>query len=282
MERDALGPSREAGRRCGEPAQRAIGEAQAGDGDILGLHSVQPVVPVIAVTHATGPGQRQRKVDGVDRLRDQDAAAIARIGAAPGFVVIGLFPPPRHRNLRKAQRAEPAAADKRERAATGRLPHAVLKHDAQRHAGRSRRASRPLRPPQVFGPRVFPEDRFPACASGAIRDARASGGVRIRAMSTRSSGKSRPDRRKTDLRAPRFPQPPPRNAARAVRIPRQHADQAHRHIRIPDRQHMCPGHHSGADHRDPRGLRPVVMASRPSSRTARPRTANCPILPCPV
>ncbi|MNY11188.1 hypothetical protein D3C86_1442030 [compost metagenome] len=76
------------------------------------------------------PREAQCQIDRMNCLGDQNAAAIARQGAAARFIIIGLRTPPRHRNFAEPQRSERAAIDK----LTGFLrcsPHAVLEDDAE-------------------------------------------------------------------------------------------------------------------------------------------------------
>jgi hypothetical protein len=150
------------------------------DGHVLRLHVVQSAGARHRLHGRHRPGQRQRQVDRVNGLRDQDAAAVARIGAAPGLVVIGLFPPPGHGNLGKPQRAEtcrPAPA--RARPATPPACGAETRRPTARQPLADRHDLLGLRKGAAHG--FFQEDRLsrlkPAVRSGT---ARASGGVRTR------------------------------------------------------------------------------------------------------
>ena len=250
MERDAFRRAGETGGGGGEPPQRAAFETQSGHRHVLGLHPVQRRRSGHGGHGADRAGQAQREVDGVDRLRDQDAAAIARVGAAPRLVVIGLFPPPWHRDLGQAERAQrrprrQGPSRRRTPPASGAGTRRQAAPSPLHRAQRTSCASSNVRP-TGFSRRMA----LPARANGSITARRASGGVRTSAISDpvvpgnllKILGD--PDLVAQNLRRVIG------KTARAPGVPRQDRDQAQRNPRIPDRQEMGTRHHARADHRD--------------------------------
>ncbi len=128
---DALGEARIGRGRRIERAERAVGEADAGADQILGLHAVHGRRAGERRHLDDGPGQALEQVERVDRLGEQHAAAVARLGATTGLVVVGLRPPPAHRYRGRRDRAERAVADQRfEAQRVG--PKPMLQHQAER------------------------------------------------------------------------------------------------------------------------------------------------------
>ena len=126
---DALGMSGyERGRRQ-DRARGAVAEAEEGGDVVLGLHPVQPGRRDLGGLHRGHPDERAEQVERVDRLSEQDAAAVAGHRAAPGLVVVALRPPPGHRHGRGLDGAE-RTARKELAQAKARRPEAML----QRHA----------------------------------------------------------------------------------------------------------------------------------------------------
>ena len=87
-------------------------------------------MPAMAATSRDGAGDREHEVQRVDRLGDEDPAAVAGVGAAARLVVVGLRPPPGQGDLHRREGAERARADEvGERARAG--AHPVLEDDAE-------------------------------------------------------------------------------------------------------------------------------------------------------
>jgi len=130
---DAFRESGIARRRCPERAERAIDEPQRRARDVFRFHSVQCARASERGDFGEPWRKRQKQVQGVDRLGEEDTAAIAFERAPTRFVVVRLRPPPRdmnrcHGDVAKRALAQPPG----EFARSG--PKAMLKHDAELHA----------------------------------------------------------------------------------------------------------------------------------------------------
>ena len=79
------------------------------------------------------PDEREGEIEGVDRLADEDAAAVARMRAAAGLVVVALRPPPGNDDAGRGDRAERAALELGGEPFRDR-PEPVLEDDSQGHA----------------------------------------------------------------------------------------------------------------------------------------------------
>ncbi len=94
--------------RGDDAAERAIGEAQTGADEVLGLHAMEPAGSRHGGDLGDRPGEAQHEIEGMDRLADQHAAAVPGKSAAAGLVVIGLGAPPGHGKLGQGEIAERA------------------------------------------------------------------------------------------------------------------------------------------------------------------------------
>jgi hypothetical protein len=268
MQRDALGPSGEARGGGGEPAEPAIGEAQPGDGHILGLHRADGWCPssperTPPVRSASAPGRScgSPARSGRRRHRAHRCRARARRNRpVPATTARKSRQGPTRRACRPARaRARPDDASRMR--CWNTTPSGT---PAASQIATTSSASARLRP-TGFSRRIA----FPACASGTIRDARASGGVRIRAMSTSPSAHIAERSSNTDRRGPGVPQQPPRmRAARSACLditPARRTGMAASRIASTWVRATMPVPIIAI----PRGLPPECMALASSSRTAR-------------
>ena len=106
---DALAKARIGRGRRGNDAERAVFVFHRRGHEILGLHAMHRRGGRIGEDFVHIAGEREHQIERVDALRDQDAAAVARLGAAAGLVVIGLRTPVRHHRRAADHLAEIAA-----------------------------------------------------------------------------------------------------------------------------------------------------------------------------
>jgi hypothetical protein len=99
-------------------------------GDVFGLHAMHGAGRGVADDLVGQARDGEQQVDGVDRLGEQHATTVARRGAAPGLIVVGLGAPVVDASGGGNEPAEPAVAHEIEqRAARGTV--AVLEDDAE-------------------------------------------------------------------------------------------------------------------------------------------------------
>ena len=133
---DDLDPLQAAGIGAGGGVYRADGailEAQHRAGNVFGFHAVTGAVAREACDPRHRAGQTAHQVDGVDRLAEQHAAAVASFGAASRHVVIALRPPQRHADGNADHRSQPTLCQHRRETQRRRF-EAVLQHHRRRHA----------------------------------------------------------------------------------------------------------------------------------------------------
>ena len=193
----------------------------------------------------------------MDRLRDHDPAAIARIGATARGVIITLLPPPRHADLDRGQIAQDAAGDHLPQLGRNR-PRAMLKDDPQRHLRRGGQIDNLAGPRQIPLDRLFQKDRKTGGHQGRndlqTRIRRRHHQRKIQRLVSTQSAEIGVDAIAARCR---------RKCPGALRIASQYASQRQRLSGV-DRCHMGLGHHPVTNERYPRGLshrnRPVMLA----------------------
>ena len=132
--RAALRAAGEGGGGGDQRPERPAGEAEAGADEVLGLHAVQPGGAGDGGDLRARTGDGEHEVEGVDRLCDEDAAAVAGVGAAARRVVVGLRPPPGEPTC-TAARAPSCARGGDGGKGAGGAAHPVLEDDPEGDAG---------------------------------------------------------------------------------------------------------------------------------------------------
>jgi hypothetical protein len=133
IETDAFGATGEEGRGGHQAAHGAIGEFEAAGNEVLRFHLVETGGRRERGDGLDRAGEAQHQVERMDRLGDEDTAAILGKTAAARLVIVALLrAPPRHDEMGGKEPSELAAGDPfRQRLGGG--AEAVLKNDAQRH-----------------------------------------------------------------------------------------------------------------------------------------------------
>ena len=159
-----LYPFQVAGIRGGcrlDRSERAVFEAERGDGGILNFNPFMGQKPGDRGQLLHRPHQPEEQVDRVDRLIHQRAAAVERPGAAPAAaVVILLGPVPFDDGVPQSQLAEPLRVDRLFQLGAGRV-EAARKDGREGHSRLVARVDDPVAPFECHFERLFDDDVFP-------------------------------------------------------------------------------------------------------------------------